>query len=161
MRRAVRGTLLPEYEALGCRLALRAPLCASGSSTLLQGLAMLRNIQALELVLLRDPQRHEDADELEDRVSDTRAPHQCDHNPIELDQQLLGMTLDQARHPANGGGREHAGEQRAGHAADGMHAEHVERMVVFETVLEPGAGPIAHCAGDDADHDAGPWRHEA
>ena len=44
--------------------------------------------------------------------------------------------------------REHAGQQRAGEAADAVHAEHVERIVVAELLLELGAGPEAERAGD-------------
>lgn len=40
-------------------------------------------------------------------------------------------------------------------------AEHVERVVVIEAVLEPGAGPEADPARNDADDDAVPWRDEA
>jgi len=68
----------------------RYTLCADAAvpvriMLLLQGLAVLGNVQALELMLLRDPQRHEEADELQDRVGDARAPDQRDDHAIELD----------------------------------------------------------------------------
>jgi len=47
--------------------------------------------------------------------------------------------------------REHAGEQRAGGAADSVHPERVERVVIAEHVLEAGAAPVADDAGRDAD----------
>src|SRR6202044_131253 len=47
---------------------------------------------------------------------------------------------------------EHAGQQRADDAADRVHAESVERVVVAEHVLEAGGAPVAANATSDADH---------
>ena len=47
-------------------------------------------------------------------------------DPVELDQHLPAVALDQAGGVADGGDREHAGQDRAGRAADAVHAEHVE-----------------------------------
>mgnify|MGYP003694379185 CR=1 FL=1 len=44
--------------------------------------------------------------------------------------------------------REHAGQQRAQDAADGMHAEHVERVVGAEHLLEAVDAPQADDAGE-------------
>ena len=48
---------------------------------------------------------------------------------------------------------EEAGEERAERAADGVHAEGVERVVVPEHGLELGAGEERDDAGEDADDD--------
>ena len=68
---------------------------------------------------------------------------QRDRDAVELQQQLVRIALDQAGGPADRGGGEHAGQQGAGHAADAVDAEHVERIVVIEAMLEAGAGPEA------------------
>ena len=56
---------------------------------------------------------------------------------------------------------EHAGEQGADDPADAMHAEHVERVVVAEHVLERGRRPEADDAGGEADHQGAARQHEA
>ena len=52
------------------------------------------------------------------------------------------------RRRAQRGRGEYAGEQSAENAADAVDAEHVERIVVFELLLQRGAGPVADAAGD-------------
>src|SRR3954451_4881962 len=101
---------------------------------LLQRFAVLRNIEAFQLLLQRNPQRYEGADQLEQYVGDASRPDQRNRDSVELDQHLLRVALDQARGAADGADREHAGEQSAGHAADAVDAEHVERIVIIETM---------------------------
>src|ERR1043166_5084655 len=101
---------------------------------LLQCLAMLGNIQPFQLLLLRNPERHESTDELEQDESEPGGPDQRDGYSVELQQYLPRDALDQARRTADRGGGEHAGEQRAGDAADAVDAEHVERIVIAETL---------------------------
>src|SRR3974377_1301244 len=50
--------------------------------------------------------------------------------------------------------REHAGEESSGKAADSMYAKNIERVVVAQSELEPGAGPEADAAGDHTDQHA-------
>ena len=55
---------------------------------------------------------------------------------------------------------EEADEQRADEAADEVHADDVEGVVVAELDLQPH-GVAAHDAGDQADADRRHARHEA
>ena len=52
---------------------------------------------------------------------------------------------------ADGLDREHAGEDGAGDAAQPMHGEHVEGIVVAQLRLQPGGAPIVDQTGQDAD----------
>src|SRR4051812_43194136 len=88
----------------------KAPPTAAFKSTktLLQCLAVLGNIQPFQLLLLRNPERHEGADRLEQDESDPAGPGQRDRDAVELQQQLLRIALDQAGGTADRGGGEHA-----------------------------------------------------
>ena len=68
---------------------LRKPL-------LLKRLAMLRDIEPLELVLARDAQRYEQRDQLEQDEAHAGRPDEGDGDAVELDQELLRMALEQA-----------------------------------------------------------------
>src|SRR5437660_938259 len=111
--------------------APNGPYCKAS----LQGFAVLRNVESFELVLARYAQRHEQADQLEQKEAHARGPDEGDGDPVELDQQLLRMALDQARGAADRAGREYAGEQRAGQPADAGDAEHVKPVGVIQAVL--------------------------
>ena len=78
---------------------------------LLQGLAMLRNIETFQLVFLGNPQRHKRADQLQQQVGYAAGPRQGDRDAVELDQQLLRIALDQAGGSTDRGGRKHSGQQ--------------------------------------------------
>ena len=69
---------------------------------LLQCFAVLRNIQAFELLLQRNPQRHEHAHQLEQHIGHAAGPDQSDRYSVELDQHLLRVALDQAGGAADG-----------------------------------------------------------
>ena len=72
---------------------------------------MLRNIEAFQLMFAGYPQRHERADQLEQHEGYPSRPHQGNGDAVELDQQLLRMTLDQTGGPADRRGGEYPGEQ--------------------------------------------------
>src|SRR5437879_4347116 len=114
-----------------------------GWGDLLQRFAVLGDIEAFQLLLHRHPQRREYAHQLEQHKGDAAAPHQRGGDPVELDQDLLRIALDQACGAADRVHRKNAGEQCAGQSANAVDAEHVERVVIFEALLEPGAGPAA------------------
>ena len=106
----------------------------------------------------RDPERHEGRDQFKQHVGHAAGPYQGDRDTVELDQQLLRVTLDQAGSSPDRGGRKYPGQQDSGHSADTVDAEHIEGIVVVEAVLQPGAGPEAHQARDHPDDDAVPDR---
>ena len=107
------------------------------AKSLLQRLAVLRNVEAFQLLLQRDAQRHEDADQLEQHIGDAAAPHEGDGHAIELDQELLRTALQETGGAADRRRGEDAYQQRADHAADAVDPEHVERVVVIEAMLQP------------------------
>ena len=72
---------------------------AIGVGLLLQGLAVLGNVEAFQLLLERNPQRHEDADHLEQHKRHAPGPKQGNRHAIELEQQLTGVALDQSGTP--------------------------------------------------------------
>ena len=62
----------------------------------------------------------------------TRAVDDGDQDALELQPDLHRVALDQAGRAADGLDREDAGQQRADDAADAVHAEGVEAVVVAE-----------------------------
>src|SRR6202012_809695 len=121
------------------------------SSGLLQRLAMLRGIEALQLLLHRNPDRDEEAHQFEKAVSHDDRPAQGDRHAVKLGQHEMRISFQKPGSPSDRGGRKPPGQQGARQSADTVDAEHVERIVIFETVFEPGAGPVTYRAGDDAD----------
>jgi len=62
----------------------------------LQRFSVLRNIQPLQFVLTRYAERHEQGDQFEQDEAHARGPDEGDDDPVEADQHLLRMTIDQA-----------------------------------------------------------------
>src|SRR5580704_6827413 len=119
-------------------------------SRLLNGLAVQREIETLLLDLGGHPQPDDHVDDLE---NDQRHDHVVDEDRADADRlvdDLHRIALEQSGGAAVLADREHAGENRAGGAADPVHPEGVERVVVAERVLEAGAAPVADDAGRDA-----------
>ena len=54
---------------------------------------MLRNVEAFHLLLARNPQRDEGADQFEQDEGHAARPHQGDCNAVKLDQQLVRIAL--------------------------------------------------------------------
>src|SRR5262245_56671512 len=111
---------------------------------------MQGDIEADNFVLVPDAQRDECVDHLEDEERYAARPDPGDDNTVELGDDLLGITLEQAMNAAGqfrAGGkcadRKNTGEQSAGESADAMHTEDIERVVIADFELEPGAGPKA------------------
>src|SRR2546423_3465938 len=117
-------------------------------------LSVQRDVEAAALGLVIDPQRNDRIDGLENHEGGDAGPEKNGHDPVNLIQQLLAVALDEAGRLPDRGGGEDAGEERAGRAADAVHAEDVERIVIAAPELEFGAGPEAEGAGDQADDDA-------
>src|SRR5437764_9436902 len=77
------------------RLQGRNGACAR--ETLLQGFAVLGQVEAFDLVLLADAQRQEEGDRFEQNVSERAGPDEDGDHGINLDQDLPGVALEQAR----------------------------------------------------------------
>src|SRR5262244_2155303 len=115
------------------------------------GLAVQREIETLALHLIADAQSDEDVDDLEDDQRHDGVVDEDDDDALDLVDHLHRVAFDQAGGAAVLLDREHAGEQRADGAADGVHAEGVERIIVAQHALQAGAAPVAEDAGGDAD----------
>src|SRR5262249_19183670 len=124
-------------------------------------LAVQREIETLALHLIADAQPDEDVHDLEDDQRHDGVVDEDDDDALDLVDHLHRVAFDQAGRAAVLLDREHAGEQRAAGdragekradgAADGVHAEGVERIIVAQHVLQAGAAPVAEDAGGDAD----------
>src|SRR6185437_5602125 len=123
-------------------------------------LAMLADVEAFALVVAANPEIDDRRSELERDPGAERAPGERHRDADDLHRELPDIALPQPGNAGMGGagdhrgGGEHPRQQRAEDAADAVDAEHVERIVIAETLLERGRGEIAHRAGDGADDDA-------
>ena len=82
-------------DAAGGPLRDRQRACAR--EALLQGLAVLGQVEAFDLVLLADPEREEEGYGFEQNVSERAGPDEDGDHGINLDQDLPGVALEQAR----------------------------------------------------------------
>src|SRR5690349_16018267 len=118
---------------------------------LLNRLAVQGEIEAFALHLFLHAQADHDVDDLQDDERHHEVVDEHDADADALVDDLRGIALDQAGRAAVCLDREHAGEDRTGGAAERVHAEGVERVVVAEHVLEAGDAPVADHAGRSAD----------
>src|ERR1700728_814533 len=103
------------------------------------------------LAALADEKADDHVDDLED---DQGHDHVVDEDSDDTDyliDHLAGIAFDQSGGTAKSLDGEYAGEDGAGRATDGVHAEGIERVVVAEEVLEAGAAPVTDNTGGDAD----------
>src|SRR6516165_387725 len=117
----------------------------------MHGFAMYCEIEPLALHLVRYAQPNEDVDDLEDDQRHDRVVDEDNDHACELVENLHGVALDQAGSAAIGLNRKHTGKQRAGNAAEAMHTESIERIIVSQHALETGAAPVTHGTGGSAD----------
>src|SRR4029079_13578714 len=120
---------------------------------LVYGLAVEREIETLALDLVGDAQPDEDVDDLENDQRHDGVVAEHDEDAVELVEHLHRIAIEQAGLAAICLDRKHAGEQRAHDAANSVHAEGVERVVVAQHVLQAGAAPVADDASGSADAD--------
>src|ERR1700733_4969477 len=132
-----------------------------GRLELLQSFAVLRNVEPLELLLQRNPQRDKETDQFEEQMGGNGRPAQGDGNAVKLCEQQMRIALEKAGSPANGGSRKNSSQQNAGHSTDTVNAKDIERIVISQSVFEPGTGPETHKPGDDADQDTLPGHDES
>src|SRR3984893_6086437 len=115
------------------------------------GFAVHCEIEALALHVLADSQPDKGIERAKNDQRHDGVIGEDDDDPCELIEHLHCVALDEAGSTTIGLDREHAREQRAGNAAERMHAESIERIVVAEHVLETGASPVAddtRCSAD-------------
>src|SRR6267154_4339679 len=134
---------------------------ATATVFLLQCFAVLGHVETFDLALLGDPQRHHELNHLEQDDGGNPGPGRNRRNAVDLVKELPRIALDETGGLADRRYRKHPAQQRTGDAADAVHTEHVERVIVAELLLELGAGPEADRAREQADHNAVPRQHEA
>src|SRR5579871_568324 len=113
---------------------------------LLDALAVQGDIETLALLLLGHPQPEGLVDHGQDRRARDEAVDERREDPFQLREQ-------RAVDPTDLLADEHPREQCADDAADPMHAESVERIVVAEGMLEGGGRVIANDSGRSPDED--------
>ena len=98
---------------------------------------MKRQVETLALNFGVDPQSERKIDQFEQDQRDDDIIDDRDRDAIELHEHLMRITVDQAAlaFAADPCDSEHTGQDCADHAADAMHAEGVEAVVVSERVL--------------------------
>src|ERR1700730_11069070 len=104
------------------------------------------NIETVALHLGGDAQADEEIDELEDDQRDDGIIDDDDDDAFDLVDQLPRIPLDQALGSAVLLNGKHAGQDRTGGAADRVHSEAVERIVVSKRRLDPSDGDVTHDA---------------
>src|SRR5258708_24481582 len=118
-------------------------------------------IEAIALDIGLDPKADQGIDRLQDDEGRDRV---VDHHRQDADcliDDLAAIALDQPGGAAILADGEDAGQKRARGAADRMHAEDAERVVIAEGGFEPDRTPVADDAGDRADDQSADRTDEA
>src|SRR6201998_2108655 len=104
---------------------------------------------------------HEEDDQAGDGIIDDD-----DGNPDALIEELTHVAIQNTRCSTVLLDCEHPGQQRPDDAANRMHAEAVERIVIAERTLQAGASPVAEdasansdCKGTNGSHETGSRRN--
>ena len=122
---------------------------------------MQGEVEAVALDLFRDAQTDDRLDDREDDEGDDCVIHDDRDDADALVDDLAGVALEEAGGAAVLLDREHAGQERADHAANAVDAEAVERVVIAEHVFEAGRAPVAADAAGDADRHRADRTNEA
>src|SRR6185437_11470076 len=118
---------------------------------LLNRLAVKSEVETVLLDLGIDPQADHDIDDLQQDQRHDHVVDDDDQHAFDLVQHLPGIAFDQARGAAVFADREDAGQDRTGSAADRMHAERIEGVIVTEDVFDEDRAAVADDAGGKAD----------
>src|ERR1700722_4241251 len=111
---------------------------------LLDALPMQGDVQALAFLFLADAQTNGHVDGFQDEKTGHEAIGHRDRDAFELNPQ-------RTVHAADFLADKHPGQQRADDAADAVHAERVERVVILQRMFERSRGEKAYDPGDEAD----------
>src|SRR5262245_63902707 len=111
-------------------------------------LAVLANVEPLNLLLLGDTQANRCVHQLQDdeRPDDRQSPaaRRRDKLPDECSAALQQAQWLSARQVLHGARGENPGQYRSQRPTNSVDTEGIERIVVFELGLEPGAGRETH-----------------
>src|SRR5262249_30208149 len=123
-------------------------------------LAMRGDIQTLAFLFLRHTQAHDQLDDVEGYEGDHSSPDEYHGYRLRLNEELrpdariAGRALDPVDRlagPTEGRGVEDASGECTEDSAESMHAEHVERVVSLDHLLQAGDAPEAHHTNAESD----------
>jgi len=134
---------------------------------------MQGKIETLGFLFFYYAQTHDGIQHLQDNQGHNTSVNDGSNDAVELHANLLahGLDLTAESGTAEGGGCEYTREKSADDSADGMHTEHIQRIVITKRPLDFGGGKEAthtrgqandqcthgaHCTGSRGDrHQAG------
>ena len=118
---------------------------------LLYDFSVQREIETVALGILRNAQADEHLDHGEDDQAGDGIIDEDDGDADALIEELTDVSLQNARCSAVLLDREHPGQQRPDDAANRVHAEAIQRIVIAEDALQAGASPVAADARTNSD----------
>src|SRR6266851_3570432 len=127
---------------------------------LLHDFSVQREVEALALDILRHAQSDEHLDHEQDDQAGDGIINEDDGDADALIEELTNVPLQNTRGSAILLDRKHPGQQRPDDAANRMHAEAIQRIVVAEQVLQAGASPVADDARANSDYEGTDGPHE-
>src|SRR6266404_7830168 len=117
-----------------------------GTHRLLYCLSVQREVEAFALRVLRHAEADKHLDHGEDDQAGDGIIDEDGGDPDALIEELTHVALQNACRSAVLFDREYPGEQRPDDPANRMYTETIERIVVAEHALQPGAPPVAEDA---------------
>src|SRR6266699_6300375 len=125
---------------------------------------MQGEVETFALGVLRHPQADKHLDHHQDDQAGDGIIDEDDGDPDALIEELTNVSLQDARRSAVLLDCEHPSQQRPDDAANRMHAEAIQRIVIAEHALQAGASPVAEdaransdCKGTDGSDETGSW----
>src|SRR5882672_11148572 len=129
---------------------------------LLYDFAVQCEVETVALRVLCHAQADKHLDHAEDDQAGDGIIDEDDGDPDALIEELTDISLQNARRSAVLLDREHPGQQCSDDAANRVHAEAIQRIVIAEHVLQAGASPVtddargnSDCKGTDGSDEAG------
>src|ERR1700738_3298556 len=125
---------------------------------------MQREIETVALGVLRHAQADKHLDHGEDDQAGDGIINEDSGDPDALIKELADVSFQNARGFAVLLDTDHPGQKRPDDAANRMHAEAIQRIVIAEHALQAGASPVAEdartnfdCEGSDGSDEIGSW----
>src|SRR6266404_7908181 len=119
-----------------------------------------REVETFALRVLRHAEADKHLDHEEDDQAGDRIIDEDDSDPDALIEELTNVALQNTRRSAVLLDCEYPGQQRPDDAANRMHAEAIQRIVIAEHALQAGASPVAEDARPNSDCKGTDWSHE-
>src|SRR6202165_1554233 len=133
---------------------------------LLYCFSVQREVEAVALGVLRHAEADKHLDDEEDDQTGDGVISEDDGDPDELIEALTNVSLQHTPRSSVLLDCKHPGQQRPDDAANRMHAEAIQRIVIAEHALQTRASPVAEdaransdCKGTDGSHETGSRRN--